>query len=332
MSYETKQQSKLDTVDLDTYSTTLENIFSSIVKKFNKMNLSDHNNQTVTDAQSLLKKGTAILKSMKSHVRSLEILLSDCDDFVEEVIDDLSKPRKEEDFVYHTAGGMLSYPGRDILKDILTKSATKKDTSDMQTSTTTTQYISPSTVPMLTAPIAPIERIVIPEIGYYLKLPVVANLKDIPRAMYYFKGNVENGIPAGIYMNLPNNNIVRMPFPEIIDSKREYDRTHSIRCKYHTLDECNYQRSKMSKMYNSQVRTCNFAHAGDKIIKIGYPSRCPSVPDFGNPTTMSSDIKKVNINDINNMLLYGLNDLMCSVIYLDYNAVSDKTMSSLDKA
>lgn len=313
MSIEVKQQSKLDVSDLDIYSTTLENIFSSVVKKFNKLNLADHTNQTVEDAQILLKKGTDMLKSIKSHVKSLETLLSDCDDFVEEVIEDISKPPKEEEYVYHTAGGMLSYPGRDVLKTILAKPVKQEPV-----------------IPKPEQIVPQMERTLIPEVGYYLRLPVVSNLKNIPQAMHYFKGNAET--PAGVYMNLPNNNIVRMPFPEIMDSKREYDRTHSIRCKYQRIDDCNFQRSKMSKLYNSQVRTCNFAHAGDKIIKVGYPSRCPSVPDFGNPTTMSSDIKKVNMNDVNNMLLYGLNDIMCSVIYLDYNSVTDKVMSSLEKA
>lgn len=315
MSIEVKHHSNLDLSDLDGYSSTLENIFSSLVKKFNKMQLSDHTNQTISDANILINKGRSILNTMKAHIKSMDVLLSDCDDFVEEVIEDIATPHKEEEFVHHTAGGMLSYPGRELLKNILIKQP---------------ELSAPIPVATPLKPESQVERTLIPEIGYYLRLPVVKNIKSIQPAMCYFKGDGET--PAGIYMNLPNNNIVRVPFPEIVDSKREYDRTHSIRCKYHNKEECNAQRSKMSKLYNSQVRVCNFAHTGDKIIKIGYPSRCPSVPDFGNPTTMSSDIKKVNMNDINNMLLYGMNDIMCSVIYLDYHSMSDKIMNSLEKA
>lgn len=318
MSITAIQQSNLDVSDLDVYYTTLENIFSSIVKKFNKMNLSDHTNQTIVDANILLKKGMSILHSMKSHVKSLEVLLSDCGDFVEEVTEDISIPPKKDEFVYHTSGGMLSYPGRDILKTILTVKADRP--SDRPTDTKPTD----------TKPTPTVERVLLTEIGYYLKLPIVTNLKHIPPALHYFKGNAD--IPQGVYINLPNNNIVRIPFPEIMDSKREYDRTHSIRCKYHSKDECNFQRSKMAKMHNSQFRTCNFAHIGDKIIKVGYPSRCPSMPDFGNPSTMSSDIKKVNMNDISNMMLYGLNDLICSVVYLDYSSINNRLMHSLEKA
>lgn len=322
-SMDSKEESKLNTADLDLYITTLENIFSSMVKKYNKLQLSEHNNQTITDANNLMKKGGKILNSMKLHVRSLETLMSDCDDFITEVTDDISILPKKEDFVYHSAGGMLSYPGRELIKQEYAKHLMPHPIVQPITLHVATPHGTPTAQPT-------IEKNIISEIGYHIKLPVVNNIKNIPVAMHYYKGDDKH--PAGVYMNLPNNNIVRMPFPEIIDSKREYDRTHSIRCKYNLKEECNAQRAKMSKLYNSQVRVCNFAHAGDKIIKIGYPSRCPNVPDFGNPSTMANDVKKVNINDIHNMLLYGLNDVICSVVYLDYNNITDKIMATLEKA
>jgi hypothetical protein len=310
--------SHLDVSELDTLYMTLEKIFSSTVKKYNKLQLSDHSNQTIIDGKILMKKGMQILTALKSHANALEILLSDCDDFIQEVTDDLAVAPRKEDFVFHTSGGMLSYPGRETLSSILAKKITvgKEETQ-----------VIPIPPP---APVIPIERTLIPELGYYLKLPVVTDLKLLPSAMYFFKGDKQN--PPGIYMNILNGNTVRIPFPEIIDSKKEYDRTHSIRCKYNKREECNAQRSKMSKLYNSAVRVCNFAHAGDKIVKIGYPSRCPNVPDFGNPQTMSADVKKVTLTDVQNMMLYGLNDLISSIVWLDYNAVTGQLMTSLDKA
>jgi hypothetical protein len=310
--------------DLNLYIENIESLFSTIVKKYNKLQLSDHTNNTIIETNDIIKRSTHVLKSMKQHVVSLESLLSDCVDFVKEVEEDLSCPPKD-DYVYHTSGGMLSYPGRELLLDILKKPKDVekdklcsideiKDIKDIKEKDKEVK----------------IERSLIPELGYYLKLPIVNDLKSIPISMYYYKGDNAN-IP-GIYMNILNNNIVRIPFPEILDSKREYDRTHSIRCKYSKKEECDANRTKMAKYHNSSIRTCNFAHSGDKIIKIGYPSRCPSVPDFGNPQTMASDIKKVNMTDVKNMLMYGLSDIVSSVIWFDYNSIINTTLSTLEKA
>lgn len=334
------------------YSNLLEKMFSSIVKNYNRLQLEDHSNQTITSGTTMLKKGMQILHTIKSHAKALEALLSDCDEFIKEVTDDLAVTPKKEEFVFHTAGGMLSYPGRETLSDLLRKKLNLQSDKDIQaknvrvsdktkagtdvnigdneskaanlnssnTSTLTISNIIPTTL----------ERNSIPELGYSLKMPVVTDLKNIPLALYFYKGDKTN--PPGVYMNILNGNIVRMPFPEIIDSKREYDRTHSIRCKYNKKDDCDAQRIKMSKLYSSPVRVCNFAHAGDKIVKIGYPSRCPSVHDFGNPSTMQSDIKKVTLTDIQNTMLYGLNDLISAVVWLDYNVITGQTMSTLDRA
>jgi hypothetical protein len=121
-----------------------------------------------------------------------------------------------------------------------------------------------------------------------------------------------------------------MPFPETVDSKKEYDRKHSIRCKYTTIEECLTQRQKMAKMYGSQIRICNFAHIGDRIIKIGHQFRCPSVPNFGNPQTMPQDIKDVKFSDIKNLMMYGLSDIATAMIWFDYHKVKGVKFERLD--
>lgn len=338
------------------YNNLLEKMFSSIVKNYNRLQLEDHSNQTITSGTTMLKKGMQILHTIKSHAKALEALLSDCDEFIKEVTEDLSVTPKKEEFVFHTAGGMLSYPGRETLSDLLRKKLNLQSDKDIQAknvrasdktkagadevkeatnelkvpNSNTSNLTYTSNLAGSSNITAVIERNSIPELGYSLKMPVVTDLKNIPVALYFYKGDKTN--PPGVYMNILNGNIVRMPFPEIIDSKREYDRTHSIRCKYNKKDDCDAQRIKMSKLYSSPVRVCNFAHAGDKIVKIGYPSRCPSVHDFGNPSTMQSDIKKVTLTDIQNTMLYGLNDLISAVVWLDYNVITGQTMSTLDRA
>jgi hypothetical protein len=307
----------------DEYLINIDKAFSQLVKQFNKLQLEDHANTTITKGDSLIIKGTKFLHILKAQVSSLETLITDCSDFIDEVKQDLSVETKPENFIFLTKHGMLSYPGRDTINKVPNKNDILNEFKNKQTSKETNKIS--------------IERVLIPEYGYYLKLPVVNNINQIPPAMYYVKPNVnknsdqKNVTKPGIYINI-NGNYARIPFPEISDSKKEYDRKHSIRCKYATKQECDLQRSKMAGMYNSNIRTCNFAHKGDSIIKIGYPSRCPSVPNFGNPSTIAKDIKAVNVSDIKNMLLYGLNDIIASAIWLDYNLNKGNIYDDLDNA
>lgn len=293
--------------ELTNYDLHLTQIFGKLVKYFNKLQLSDHTIKTMDTGKEIIKLGSILLTNMKSQTRAIETLLSDCSDFIQEIDDDLSKPKPKGEYVYHTAHGMLSFPGRDF---IIKKQNDKKQEPIQQIQTVQSQPV----------------RTLIPDIGYYLKVQHAANFSKIPHAIYYVKNM------PGLYMRLPNDNIVKIPFPEVVDSKKEYDRKHSIRCKYFNKNDCDMQRQKMAKVYNSTVRVCNFAHDGDKIVKIGYPSRCPSVPNFGNPESISTDIKIVNQQDVKNMLMYGLHDVITSVVWLDYMGIANDTFTKLDHA
>lgn len=299
----------------ESYITYLDDIFEKIVKSFNKLQLEEYNPETLKKSKELISKGSELLSTLQTHVSSIKTLLSDCSDFIDEMQEDLTSTPKDGDYVYHTKNGMLGYPGKEFIIDLMKNKTNPKES--------TIAPIKQETV--LPEQKAVEQKTLIPEIGYYMKVVQVADLKHIPPALYYYSGD-----QPGLYMRLPNNNLFRIPFPEIVDSKKEYDRKHSIRCKYHTKAECDAQRMKMSKMYNSTVRTCNFAHSGDRIIKIGYPSRCPSVPDFGNPASMSNDIRQITEDDVKNLLLYSLSDLLAATVWLDYTGKSGLTITNLD--
>ncbi len=335
--------------DIESYTSSLDSLFTKLVKNFNKIQLADHTKDTIKIGTDFLEVGSKMLTTLKHHVRSIETLLADCSNFVDEITEDLTQPKKEDGFVYHTKNGMLSFPGREfIIKKIIEpvksnggkKGVTSKfngtgnyngtstdqpndNTIDKVTglSVTSSQSQSQRASPQIT------QQTLIPELGYHLKVPVVSNFSQIPPSIYYVKSET-----PGLFIRLPNDNIVKIPFPEVVDSKKEYDRKHSIRCKYRTKSECDNQRSKMAKFHNSPLRICNFAHESDTIVKIGYPSRCPAVPNFGNPKTMSADIKHVTQNDIKNVLLYGLSDLISGVIWLDYAGISKTIFANLETA
>lgn len=319
--------------NLSRYTTCLEESFSHIVKEYNKLQLADYTKDTIIKGSRLVKDGSVLLSHLKSHLRSIETLLSDCSNFVEEVTEDLSQPVRADGYVYHTKNGMLSYLGKDFITKKLLPAATSSNSSisnstsssnssnssssSSSSSTTSSNSTTNSNQPAVSPPVT-LERIVIPDIGYKMQIHQVTDLKNIPPALYYYKAPVDGKYQSGIYLRISGNNLVRIPTPEVVDSKKEYDRKHSIRCKYKTKGECDDQRQKMAKVYNSTVRICNFAHEGDKLVKIGYPSRCPAVPSYGNPTTMSSDIKQVAMSDIKNTLMYGLSDILAAAIWFDY--------------
>jgi hypothetical protein len=291
---------------MEEYKTLLITSFSNLINKYNKFQLSNHSNETYKKGGEILTDGAGLLKLMKLHIISLETLLCDCQDFITEVEEDLSVDMPSEDFVYATNKGMVSYTGRDYIP------REKPITETIKPITTMRKFI--------------------PEIGYYIKLNTVCELNEIPPMFYYYNNTQDKINPPGMYCTITPGVHVKIPFATIVDSTKEYSRGRSIRCKYITKTMCDDQRSKMAKYHNSQVRTCNFAHTGDEITKIGYASRCSSVPRFGDSKHLTNDIKSVNISDIKNIMLYGLNDMLAIMIWLDCNKYNDAVFINVEKA
>jgi hypothetical protein len=291
---------------MEDYKTLLTTSFSHLINKYNKFQLLNHTTETYQKGNEILTDGAGLLNIMKLHIISLETLLCDCQDFITEVEEDLSVDAPSEDFVYATNKGMVSYSGRDYI---------------------------PREKPMTMA-IKPITtmRKLIPEIGYYIKLNTVRDLNEIQPMFSYYNNPQDKINPPGMYCTVIPGVHVKVPFATIVDSTKEYSRGRSIRCKYITKALCDDQRSKMAKYHNSQLRTCNFAHVGDEITKIGYASRCSSVPRFGDSKHLTNDIKSVNISDIKNIMLYGLNDMLAIMIWMDCNKYNDTVFINVEKA
>jgi len=295
---------------MEEHKQVLSKGFSEFISRYNKFQLSIHNKETIQAGSEIISEGSSLLNLLKTHVLSLETVLSDCQDFMEEVVEDLAVEPKAEDFVFTTKKGMLSYKGRDFVP--------KKKTDEP------TVVIPKQIKPKL-------QRVLIPEIGYYLKLNKVNKLSDIQPMLSYYDNPKDTENLPGLYCTLLPGVHVRIPFPNVVDSTKEYGRGHSIRCKYISKELCDNQRGKMASFHKSQVRTCNFAHTGQKIVKIGYPSRCSRV-SFGDAETLTRDIKSIKLPDIKNILLYGLNDIMSSIVWMDCNSVANTVYSNVDMA
>lgn len=307
---------------MDAYTDALASGFSSIVNRYNKFQLSNHTCETIKSGDDIISSGLKLLKLIKLHANSLETALSDCQDFMDDVVQDLSVKTPKEDFVYATIKGMLSYKGRDFVEKPIVAAAVPP---------ASTTASSPASLTAPASSTTKFARVLVPEIGYHLKMRCVSNLKNIPPMLAYYNNPNDKKNKPGLYCTLVPNVHVRVPFPDVIDSTKEYGRGHSIRCKYITKVLCDEQRSKMARYHNRQVRICNFSHMGEKLVKIGYPSRC-SKPSFGNSRSLSTDIKAVNLADIKNILLYGMNDIMSSIVWLDYNRVTNAVYRDVERA
>ena len=291
--------------------------FNDLNRACSILQLSDHNNQTISEAQQISKNINNWLTTMQYYTSNAKNLMSECDKLAFDIQNDLSV-LPVDNYVYHTTDGMLSYPGREIYN--------KKPLINLELLKKIDKYAGKNEKPV-NEKSEKRKNIVIEPFNYNIKLTNYQNITQAPESLFYYTG-AEN--KEGIYIKLLNGVSVKVPFPEIIDSKREFDRKHSIRCKYINKEECNLQRSKMAKIHSSLVRNCNFAHTNDPIIKIGYPARCPTIPQYGNPETIKTDIEKVTLSDIKNILLYGINDIICASIWLDKNNIKDICIDNLE--
>ncbi len=322
------------------YIKTLNNQFSFIVSHINKFQLCKHDLLSVQNGHDIVNMGVYALKNIKTHIKALENVLSDCQDFIKEIEDDLSQPQKEDGFVFHTKNGMLSYKGRDFIQAVrkslndskkqdlnkqdLNKYTDKQDLNKQDLNKYTDKqdlnkqdlkqdtYIIPNFTP-----------------NYKVKIPYVDSLKKIPPMFHYYDGDEVN--PKGMYCCLTKGVYAQVPFPDVIDPVKDHEKHRSVKCKYETKEECNYQRNKIAKHYNSQLRQCNFAHKGENLVKVGNSAKCSFIPNFGNRETLLNDIKKVCLDDIKTVLLYGLHDVAISAFWF-HNKPESITLIDLDKA
>ena len=292
------------------YINLLDECFSDLLKRFNKVQLAQNTRNTIAEGNAIFQEGYEIFNMLKSYTAKLEGLLSDCQDFVKDAVIDLTQKSREDDFVFHTKGGMLSYNSRSLVIDENLPIIQHKLKEEKKTKPVEKKEVKPH-----------IERVFVKEMAVNYNAPVVNNITDIPPMFHYFAGNQKYA--AGLYCCIQQNIFIKVPFPDVIDSTKDYSKFRSIRCKYKTQEICNLQRFKMSKYHSSDVRLCNFAHQGEKLVKIGYPSRC-AIPNFGNPANFPEDHKIIDKDALKTLMLYGISDLIAVALTIDnmnYNNV-----------
>lgn len=151
-------------------------------------------------------------------------------------------------------------------------------------------------------------------------LPVIRSLDEIKPALFWYNG--DNKHIEGIYTSIAPNLIIQVPFPNVKDVTRAtitQNATNikkgSIKCRYETAEKCEKIRKSVCQQRNVEYRDCDYAHIGDKYVKIGSGFRCPVVPSFGAHSSLTSDLKRVTDRDVKVVLMYALSDVLLSSIW-----------------
>jgi hypothetical protein len=126
---------------------------------------------------------------------------------------------------------------------------------------------------------------------------------------YYYRGNCgkikrHGQYRAGVYVRLSNGTIAMVPDDlEVVPDISEGARKGTSRC-----------RNAKCMPYK-----CNFAHPGSNYKKLGTTARCPGCPRFGNAETIDHDCVIATQQDVRMVMMYGLNDLFSTAIWIEKN-------------
>lgn len=151
-------------------------------------------------------------------------------------------------------------------------------------------------------------------------IPVVEKLEELKPALAWFAGDSSN--KEGIYMAIAPNLFVQVPFPNVKDITRATItqsatniKKGSIKCRYETIEKCEKIRKNTCQQRGIEYHDCDYAHIGDKYVKIGYGFRCPNVPSFGTHASLNSDMRRITDRDIKIILMYALSDVLLSSMW-----------------
>lgn len=164
------------------------------------------------------------------------------------------------------------------------------------------------------------------ELPKEIKVKMVSRLESLPTAFGWYNGDKKHR--EGIYIRLPKNMFVRVPFPNVIDGTKNYNRSKTIRCKHVTEQQCYDNRKFMADQHGTSVRDCFFAHKGDTYSKVGTNFRCPAIPRIGNHRYLTLDLNDAKSDDIKPLLMNSLSDLLVCYLWNNQQHADDKMIMS----
>lgn len=155
------------------------------------------------------------------------------------------------------------------------------------------------------------------DIGFECEIPIVNKLNEIPSCLFWHNGDANN--PSGVYICLHSGFYVRIPMPNVVDPKKNFEKTKTIKCIKGSKQHCDNTRRDMARKHGYRYTPCTYTHSGEKFKKIGTFSRCNKVPHFGNHASLKTDIDDVELCDIKTMLMHGLYDVLLGSLWFQKN-------------
>ncbi|MGL5934754.1 MAG: hypothetical protein ACRCZI_03925 [Cetobacterium sp.] len=152
-----------------------------------------------------------------------------------------------------------------------------------------------------------------------IRIPVIKNLKNMQPMFYWYHG--DKVYKRGIYTCISSGFYIKVPFPSTVIKDDENYKINSVPCKYETREMCNAHKKKISEIYNSEMRICQFVHRKEKFVKLGIPSKC-SKESFGNHDSLVNDLNETTLSDIKRLLMYSLSDTLLGTVW--FQNQSDK--------
>lgn len=181
------------------------------------------------------------------------------------------------------------------------------------TTAVSTSTTSAASIPAATSSISGIPTAVIPATPSTPTSTVVRHFPQFGGALAVSSGEIQPALYARgdhIYFSPIAGVVIRVPTMVFRDGTQDFIRAKSVRCKNGTARECTALRGN---------RECNFAHTGEKYVRIGYPTRCQSHPTIGHAPTLCADVQKITKKDMLLILCHGLSDIMVAVAWFTRN-------------
>lgn len=162
-----------------------------------------------------------------------------------------------------------------------------------------------------------------------ISVPIATRLNNIGSCIFWYNGDSTN--PKGLYMSPCPKLYVKIPFMNVVDGTKDYNRVGSIKCKHGTKKLCNNNKRYISEKFNASIRECTYAHIGDRYKKIGMNYRSPGMPAFGRTDTLVSDAKTISYKDIKIIIMYAVSDiLLCHMWAAANNIKTEVVFSDVD--
>lgn len=298
----------------------INDVYTRVLKMGKKLYLGSDNNTTVKTAQNL-ESYVGYLDNLNEKLTTIRNLTEKfSEQCLEKAVEIREQIHEENKYIGDPSRMFMAYGSRyrnmswaNINSMEETNDKTLKSIEDM--SVNTPEKKDYAYMPVLYKNISTMYGV---ELGGNFKVPIVNRITDMPAALYWYKGDAR--YPPGVYICISRGFYVQVPFPNVVDSTKDFNRIGSVKCKYNTTKECHAIRHTMAQKYKSDVRVCNFAHSGDRYTKIGTSFRCASTPRFGNHNHLKTDTRKIDTADMNNILMYSLSDLLLSSIWAQTHA------------